>query len=115
MSDALFDVPSHGVDERTAELLSRLAHAPDPNGEYPRIVAAIIKAANANRGVVTANEVRPHLLAEDGQTLLVNGSRIGSAFRTLALAGVLKKDGHVINDDHRTGNAGKPTIRWRLL
>lgn len=113
MSDVLFDVPGHSVDDRTRELLLLIAGDPVHDADRRRIVTEIVRDAHGHGGKVDMNRVRARLSDARGN-LTVYPRVIGAVVQALATKKVLLPNGYVVNTDHKGGNAGRPLRAWRL-
>lgn len=80
--------------------------------ERSRIEAAIKLDAVEHGGRVDPNRVRAFLTGPDG-ALTVPPQALSGAYSSLAARGVIASLGFVgVNDDTRSGNAGKPQRHW---
>lgn len=79
-----------------------------------RIDAAIRSDAAAHAGVIDPNRVRAALSGPDGLT--VSSQALSARYSQLAAAEDIESLGYVgVNDDTRSGNAGKPQRHWRWV
>ena len=104
----LSGIPSGRVDEDTAALLDAVGTDWTHERDIERIDAAIRQCAAEHDGQVVPHWVQPHLLDRYGQ-LDVNPRVLSARYGVLARAGVLVPTGWVVSEDHRGGNAGRPT------
>lgn len=102
-------LPVIGPDARTRDLLDGLAGDPRYARDREEVVAAIVKAADANHGLVSNNEVRRLIPA------WVKPQVVGAVIAALTKRGVLKFEGLNINDDRDSGNRGKHQPYRRLV
>lgn len=96
-------LPVVGPDARIRELLEGLAGDPRYARDREEVVAAIVKVADANHGIVSNNEVRRLLPA------WVKPQVVGSVISALTKKGALEVAGLNISDDRNSGNSG----RWQ--
>lgn len=114
-SQALFDIPSHGVDAQTRSLLDLIAGDPLHAEDRSRIIAAIVRDARRHGGRVDMNRVRAQLTAPESGHLTVYPMVIGAVVHSLAAKGALVPAGWLINEDRHGRNSGKPLRAWRLV
>jgi hypothetical protein len=113
-AQALFDVPSHGVDDQTRSLLDLMVGDPIHAEDRQRIVLAIVRDARQHAGRVDMNRVRTHLMRPGSTHLVVYPRLVGAVVSALASRGVLVPNGWTINEDRHGKNSGKPLRAWRL-
>lgn len=102
-------LPVVGPDARTRDLLDGLAGDPRYARDREEIVAAIVKAADANHGIVSNNEVRRLVPA------WVKPQVVGAVIAALTKKGALEFAGLNLNDDRESGNGGKHQPYRRLV
>lgn len=110
---ALDDLPSEPVTGATRDKVSLVAHDWLSDEDWRRFTTACLDSVQV-LGYVDPNRVRASLTNEYG--LVVEPRRYSSFWLRAASkkAGFLVADGWVINDDHASGNAGKPARRYSL-
>lgn len=102
-------LPVIGPDTRTRELLDGLAGDPRYARDREEVVAAIVRAADTNHGLVSNNEVRRLLPA------WVKPQVVGAVFAALTKRGALKVEGLNLSDDRVSGNGGRHQPFRRLI
>lgn len=112
MTATLFDIPSAPVDAATASLLDLIAYDPIHQRDRATVVAAVVRTAQDNGGVVDPNHLRPLLWNEHGCT--VDPHVIGATVRALSLSGALVFTGWVETTGSTSGNNGRPARAYRL-
>jgi hypothetical protein len=111
--EMLLDIPRPSMDSKTAALLAWLVTDPSTMGDYQRICRAVVKAAEERHDIISANDVRKHLVDADGR-LVVRPSRLGATFRRLALQQVLIPRGFVASTDHKSRNGNKAVREYQF-